>query len=74
MERSRVETEILEALPTYQWCRTAVMYRFANHLHYSETYVRRIIINLTEAALIEKVADGVEKGKTRFIYRITKNV
>jgi predicted transcriptional regulator len=71
---SQADAEILKALETYQWSKTAVLYNFANHLHYSETYVRRIITNLLEAGVIEKVADGVERGKTRFIYRVTQNV
>lgn len=73
-QRARVELEILAALETYQWSRTAVLYNFANHLHYSETYVRRIMTDLLEAGVIERVAGGVERGKTRFIYRITQNV
>lgn len=72
--RTQVELEILAALETYQWSRTAVLYNFANHLHYSEAYIRRIITDLVEAGVVQQVADGVEKGKTRFIYRITQNV
>jgi predicted transcriptional regulator len=74
MSRVQAELEIVAALATYQWTKTNVLYNFAIHLHYSETYVRRIITDLIAAGVIEKVADGVERGKTRFIYRVTQNV
>ncbi len=68
-----IEQKILTALETYQWTQSAVVYNFANHLNYSEAYVRRQLENLVEEGKIEKIREGTHHGQPRYIYRLTQS-
>lgn len=65
-----VQQEILEALKTYQWTPTAVVYNFALHLHYTENYIKRFLDELVASGQIDKVVEGTTHGKTRHIYKL----
>ena len=67
-----IEREILTALETYQWTPEAVVYNFAQHLHCSESHMRRQLDYLVESGEIEKIVEGKHFGKPRFIYQLKK--
>lgn len=67
-----IEQEILTALETYQWAKSATVFNFAYHLNYCESYIRRQLNELVSTGAIERIADGTTHGKPRFIYRLKK--
>lgn len=69
-ELTPIDYEIINALENYEWEETSVLYQFARSINYSEAHTRSRLTNLVQTGILEKIADGVIKGKSRFIYRI----
>jgi predicted transcriptional regulator len=71
MVNQLLEQEILTALKTYEWTKTATVYEFARYIHYSEAYIRKKLDTLVDEGLVARIEEGKTHGKPRYIYQLT---
>jgi predicted transcriptional regulator len=60
----------LNAIATHQWSQKRVVDDFAKSLGRSKTWVARRLVMMQAQGKIERIADGMTGGRTRYIYAI----